>query len=143
MNRTYYTWVFDFNPNDGNSRYTPGASIFLKYPHLEGLVTLEEFAVPEEKIKEFAPGKKWGYRLGYLEADDETLANFGTSVSDIIAKAKAVYAYHEIKELTDAEALEWVRKWGDLEEVSPGKFLVADSYVDPLGNEYPPRYLEI
>lgn len=142
--RKFYTWVYDFNPNDNNSRYTPGASIFSKYPHLEGLVTLEEFAVPEDRIKDFAPGNKWGYRLGYFEADEAALANFGTSVADILAKAKLVYSYHELKDLTDAEALAWVKRWSDLAEESPGKFLVSPEGTNPFtGEPVPARYLSI
>ena len=133
--KQYFTWTFDYNVNDANSRYGIDNNFFRKYPHLEGIVTLVAYAVPDDKVKEFAPGKQWNYRLGYVEADDSVLANFATSLSDIVAKAKLSYSYHEPEAVTPEQALAWVRKWGDLEEVSDGKFLVSEGGTNPMNGE--------
>ena len=123
--RIYFTWTYDYNVNDSNSRYTIGNNFFTKFPHLEGILTLNEYAVPEEAVKEFTPGKRWNYRLGYFEADDATLANFNTSVQDILTRGKAVFSYHDVQQLTDEEAYDWVKRLSTLEEVEPKKFLVS------------------
>ncbi len=139
--RIYFTWTYDYNVNDSNSRYTIGNNFFKKFPHLEWILTLEEFAVPDDKVKEFSPGKQWNYRLGYFEADDETLAMFNTSVQDILNRGKAVYSFHDVQQLTDEEAYDWVKRWSILEEVEPRKFLVREE-TEFMGEKHPAVFLQ-
>lgn len=118
-------------------------NLFDKYPHLQGIVSMECDIVGDERTKEFAPWKKWGYRLGSLEADDAILANFGTSVSDILAKGKAVLSQYEITNISNEETAAYLRKWTTLEEVAPNKFLLRDAYTDPEGNEKLAEYIDL
>ena len=116
--------------------------LFKKYPHLEGAVSMDCDLAWDEKTKEFAPGKKWGYRLGRIVADDATLAMFGTSVADILEKGKSVFAAYEIKDLTDDEAVDYLRKWTTLEEVEPRKFLVREA-SEFMGEKTEAEYIDL
>lgn len=142
MTKIYFTFVFDYpQANDNTTRWCPNMNLFDKYPHLQGVVDMECDIVGDDKTKDFAPWKKWGYRLGSLEADDTTLAMFGTSVSDILAKGKVVLSQYEITNLSNEETAVYLRKWTTLEEVEPNKFLIYPEYIDMEGNVVPAQYI--
>ena len=143
--RTYFTFVFDYpQAFDNTTRWTPEMNLFQKYPHMEGILSIKCDIAGDDKTKELPNGKKWGYRLGYFEADDATLASFGTSVADIIAKAKSVLSQYEITELTKVEVAEYLRKWTTLTEETQGKFLLNPEYLDPMTNEtVPAEYVDL
>lgn len=69
------------------------------------------------------------------------LANFGTSVSDILAKGKAVLSQYEITNISNEETAAYLRKWTTLEEVEPNVFLLYPEYVDMEGNVIPAQYI--
>ena len=141
--KIYFSFVFDYpQASDNTTRWMPNMNLFEKYPHLEGIVKMECDIVGDDKTKEFAPWKKWGYRLWSLEADDETLANFGTSVSDILAKGKVALSQYEIATLSDDEVIAYLRKWTTLEEVSSGKFLISPE-GEYMGEKVDAVYLTI
>jgi len=142
MTKIYFTFVFDYpQANDNTTRWGPNMNLFDKYPHLQGVVDMECDIVGDDKTKDFAPWKKWWYRLGSLEADDATLAMFGTSVSDILAKGKVVLSQYEITNLSNEETAVYLRKWTTLEEVEPNVFLLYPEYVDMEGNVIPAKYI--
>ena len=142
--RTHFTFVFDYpQAFDNTTRWMPDMNIFDKYPHLEGILSIKCDLAGDDKTKKLPNGKPWGYRIGYFEADDSTLASFGTSVSDIIAKAKTVLSQYEIQDLTLIETAEYLRKWTTLTEETPGKFLLHAEYVNPMTNEtVPAEYID-
>lgn len=138
----YYTYIYAFEPMQGNLRYTPWFNFHLKFPQLKWVCEMKDELIPEDKIVMVNETDRFGYRLGVFEYDLDKLTALGLTTDDLTSKASKLLGNFDLEVKTNAEVLEWVKKWTTLEEVSPNKFLLAPACEIP-GMEAPAKYLDL
>lgn len=129
--KQYYTYIYDFNPQDWNSRYTPSYNFLNKFPQLKWICELIDEIIPEDKINYINENlDRFWYRLWVFEYDNDKLTNLWLNIDYIVSKSQKVLWNHDIEWLNFIETANFIRKWTSLEEIDPNLFKISDKYIN-------------
>jgi len=122
--------------NKGEGMYTPSVTLWQQFSDYAWLTIIHDMEIPEERFTYKNPN-------GILNKTRFMVYEYHEGLSEIDLKMniKAISSLHNIEMFeTTLWAIEWIKKRTDLEEISPGEFLIHEAEE---GMELPRKTLKI